>query len=135
MPEKTRQNLDPNFVDELDADDIIKEKALLFTEMWNWLEKRIYRINRLKGWLTNERKDGELIALIHSEISECLEALRHGNPKSDKIDISNAEEELADAVIRIMDMAFTKKFNIPEALMKKLEYNKTRPYRHGGKTF
>lgn len=135
MADKNKQNLDPNYVDELEIDEVMKEKAVLFTEMWNWLERRIYRINRLKGWLTNERKDGELIALIHSEVSECLEALRHGNPKSDKIDMSGAEEELADAVIRIMDIAFSKKWNIPEAIMKKLEYNKTREYRHGGKQF
>lgn len=133
---KYQSNVDVDFVEELDTPEEYKQRAGMFAELWGWVEKKIYRTNRLKGWLNRERRDGELIALIHSEISECLEWLRHDNPKSDHVpEISGAEEELADAIIRIMDLAYMKKWNIPRALFLKMEYNKTRPYRHGGKKF
>jgi hypothetical protein len=134
--EEDFKQLEIDFVDNLDTPEDHKIKVEMFVELWSWVESNIYRINRLKGWLTKERRDGELIALIHSEVSEALEGLRHGNPASDKIpEVSQAEEELADAIIRIMDIGYNKKWNIPKALFLKLEYNKTRPYRHGGKQF
>lgn len=111
-----------------------QNKASVFSELWNWVESSIYHINVLKGWTALKRRDGETIALIHSEVSEALEALREGNPPSKVIEgVSQAEEELADTVIRIMDIAYTHKWNLPKAIFLKIEYNKTRPYRHGGK--
>ena len=135
MSDKEDQtNIDVNFIEDLESPEEYKQSAGMFAELWGWVEKKIYRTNRLKGWLVIERRDGELVALIHSEISECLEWLRHGNPASDHVpEISGAEEELADAIIRIMDLAYHKKWNIPKALFLKMEYNKTRPYRHGKK--
>ena len=89
-----------------------------------------------KGWWEGERNDGELIALIHSELSEALEALRHGNPPDDKIpEFSGVEAELADVIIRIMDMAAAKGYRVGEAVVAKINYNKNRPYKHGGKKF
>lgn len=89
-----------------------------------------------KGWWKGDRNEGELIALIHSELSEALEALRHGNPPDDKIPaFSGVEAELADVIIRIMDMAVAKGYRVGEAVIAKMAYNRTRPYMHGGKKF
>lgn len=82
------------------------------------------------------RNDGELIALIHSELSEALEALRHGDPPDDKVpEFRGAETEMADAIIRIMDMGVARGWRIAEALVAKMAFNETRPHRHGGKKF
>jgi NTP pyrophosphatase (non-canonical NTP hydrolase) len=43
------------------------------------------------------------------------------------------EEEMADIIIRVLDTAGFFGLDIGEAIRKKLEYNRTRPQRHGGK--
>ena len=86
------------------------------------------------GQRTDTRNNGEMIALQHSELSEALEAIRKGNPLSKKIPkFSLAEEELADCIIRILDMAEGRKFNIAGAIKAKIVYNKKRVYKHGKK--
>ena len=89
--------------------------------------KECHAIAKEKGWWDSQRNDGELIALMHSELSELLEAMRtQGNKEA-------IAEELADCCIRIFDYCGARDINLEEALLKKIEYNKTRPYRHGKK--
>jgi NTP pyrophosphatase (non-canonical NTP hydrolase) len=44
-----------------------------------------------------------------------------------------AEEELADIIIRALDTSHQLGLDINAAVNKKMEYNLTRPYRHGNK--
>lgn len=75
--------------------------------------------------------EAQKLMLSVSELSEALEALRHGNPPSISItSFSNVEEELADCVIRLMDVAQAKGYKLCEAIVAKMEYNINRPYRH-----
>ena len=117
------------------------------------------------GWWEKEKSFPEIIALIHSELSEALEEYRDNKPmvyyncRYDSNDVcpcisTKCEEffkddcckqnaldqkpkgiaiELADAVIRILDYCGRYGIDIEKAIEIKHEYNKTRPYKHGGK--
>jgi len=72
------------------------------------------------------RNKGELLALIHSEISECLEGERK-NLMDDKLPHRKmAEVELVDTLIRIFDYAAAFGYDLQGAFEDKMEYNRTR---------
>lgn len=89
-----------------------------------------------KGFHEGPQNIPEKLALIHSEVSEALEAHReHG------LKVWNREDgkpegflfELVDVMIRCADLIGI--VSTPEALAwaleEKMEFNKTRPHKHG----
>lgn len=97
-----------------------------------------------KGWHpdTETPTFGEQMALIHSEVSESLEAWRdYGDvvPRYEHFETSamskphGVPSELADILIRVFDVAGKYHIDLGSALIDKLSFNLTRPVRHGGK--
>lgn len=96
---------------------------------------------------------GTAIALIHSELSEALEEMRAGNrirpgqpvpmvyyrgggyvasgPTKCCKKPEGVAVELADAVIRIADLCGYLGIDLEKAIVEKMAYNETRPYKHG----
>lgn len=102
-------------------------------EQMDALGKEVIEINTANGWNVTRPTDWEntykipaVLALIHSEVSEALEAFR----KNDRL---NFDEEIADIVIRCLDLAYGLETNLPENIASKLIKNRARGERHGGK--
>lgn len=73
-----------------------------------------------------DRNDGEMIALMHSELSEALEAVRKSSADSHLPHRRGVEVELADLLIRVFDYAGARGMDLGGAVAEKLAYNATR---------
>lgn len=108
--------------------------TMTFEAYFDEIAADVANIATSKGWSIGN--EGEAIALMHSELSEALEYIRHDNPPSDHIpEFSGVEEELADVIIRIMHFAYARKLRVAHAILAKIEFNSNRGYKHGGKRF
>ena len=72
------------------------------------------------------RNVGELLCLVHSEISEAMEGHRKMMADDKLPNRSMLEVELADAVIRIFDMSGGLGLDVSGAIVEKLAYNASR---------
>lgn len=104
----------------------------------NELVELAYANSKEKGWyVAGEVKNiPEMLALIHSEVSEALEDYRDGR----MVTTGQAGEkpcgfpsEIADVVIRIADLCGHLGIDLASEVRRKHEYNLSRPYRHGNK--
>ena len=102
--------------------------------------KEVHENAKEHGWWENPRTFGELAMLVTTEVSEAFEEIRNGKQPNEtyyKPDKPGKPEgvpsELADVVIRIMDMCGYYGIDLEEIITIKHEYNKSRPYKHGGK--
>lgn len=135
--------------------------AALASSTINKLSQAIYLANKEKGFWPdkNQRNIGEALMLITSELSEAMEAHRSNrhanhdayedvfesiaNEMSDpygglahecafKAHIKDTfEDELADAVIRLMDLCGGLGINLGKHIYMKVSFNATRPAKHG----
>jgi len=128
--------------------------------MLNKLATEIHENAKSKGFFDSEKNIGEMLCLIHSEVSEALEAdrnnhyainswnLKHNvdlddlNSTSDKqyfqqefeVSVKNSfEDELADVVIRVLDLCAFKGIDIEKHIKMKMIYNSMREHKHGKK--
>ena len=119
--------------------------------MINRLSKEIHENNKQKGFYESEKNIGEMLALIHSEVSEALEADRK-DMYAEMVDTlwsdlykeeyyfkhafkeyckDTFEDELSDIMIRVMDLAAYKEIDLEKHIQAKIDYNETRGFKHG----
>lgn len=120
------------------------------------LQNEVWKVAEEKGWHEGEPISfGDFIALCHTELSEAFEIYRIKGPSeiavvqpfqsmehftNSELDMDlvvSAPEgipiELADVVMRILDFCETNGIPLYQAIEIKMNYNKTREYRHGNK--
>ena len=122
-------------------------------DIQDW-QKKIYESNKAKGFWDEDRNVGEMLMLVTSELGEAIEAHRKGRfadmedfsirgidrsctedfVNDFEYDIKDTfEDEIADAVIRLLDLAAGLNINLERHISLKMQYNETRPYKHGKK--
>jgi len=90
----------------------------------DYAQKEVWQTAEDSGFHEGNRSRATVLALIHSEVSEALEADREG-------DEENYAEEMADIVIRVMDHCESEGINLEGEIMKKDLENRKREHKHG----
>lgn len=99
---------------------------MTFKENVNQLSEFCYNQSKEAGWHDNEREIGTMLMLIVSEVAEAMEGDRKNLMDDHLPHRKMIEVELADAVIRIGDLAGKLRLDLGGAIDEKLAYNKSR---------
>ncbi len=113
------------------------------------LSEAAFQAASAAGWHTDprtgqplQRNKGEMIALMHSELSEALEAIRKDLMDDKLPHRPGVEVELADLIIRVADFAGKFKLDLGGAVIEKMRFNAVRSdhklenrIKAGGKAF
>lgn len=128
--------------EDLDVD-VVK---MAMAQVENECKLYVTRVNKANGWFDESRSFGDEVALLHSEVSEMLEAYRawghedatpEPEPFSDGVQTLFKPEgvgsEVADVFIRLMDFCYRHSIDLTMEFYRKMAYNETRGYKHGNK--
>ena len=101
------------------------------------LQVEVHENAKAHGWWENPRTIGELLMLITSEVTEAFVEVRNGHEVNETYykdgKMEGVPSELADIVIRVMDLCEYYGIDLESAIVEKHRYNLARPYKHGGK--
>jgi len=116
----------------------------------NEISQRAHEHAKKFGFYDTPRNTGETLCLIHSEVSEALECDRKGKyALAGNVDMveqyqgdffrasfessvkDTFQDELADIMIRVMDLAASKSIDLEKHILLKMRYNSMREYKHG----
>jgi NTP pyrophosphatase (non-canonical NTP hydrolase) len=113
----------------------------VFTDLLSTVARRVWQTSEDKGFhaarLSAEYPElaaTAALGLIASEVGEAVEAVRTGGgqrPATKTPNHTELGEELADLVIRVLDLAYEWDINLGGAILDKMTYNAGRPQMHG----
>lgn len=104
----------------------LEENGMAVAANINFAMRMAHGLAKENGWHEENREVGTMLALIHSEVSEALEGHRKDLMDDHLTERKMFEVELADAVIRIFDLAGREGLQLGDAIIEKLKYNQSR---------
>lgn len=104
----------------------LNKYSVNFTYEVNGLVELCHGLAKDAGWHKNPREIGTMLMLIVSEVAEAMEGDRKNLMDDHLPDRKMLEVELADAVIRICDLAGREELDLGGAIVEKLQYNQQR---------
>lgn len=90
------------------------------------IQNKLHGQAKAMGWHNKPREIGTMLALCHSELSEALEGARKNLMDDHLPDRKMFEVELADCIIRILDLAGREGLDVAGAIAEKHDYNANR---------
>lgn len=113
-------------------------------------QERVTEVNKANGWFEDDRSVGEDLLLIHTEVSEAVEAFRDwgladatdhagaalASVAADRTILPKPEgfgSEMADILVRLLDTCERRGVDLSFEFERKLAHNATRGHKHGGK--
>ena len=99
------------------------------------LVSEAHEVAKDHGWWEEPRSPLEIAALIHTEVAEFTEEFRKPSVQEDGGKPVGPLYEIADIVIRCADYCGHQGWDLEKAIREKMDYNRSRSYRHGGKKY
>lgn len=94
-------------------------------EGFNLKMREVRQMTDAKGFSAEEGRIWEMLALVHSEISEATDAYKKGKPWEE------VGEELIDAIIRILHLLSVLEVDAEALYQRKMAKNWERPHKYG----
>lgn len=123
-------------IDEHELHRVLYEDCAQASDVFDHFAAAIHRLQSQKGFHDERHSVAHLMGMVMTELAEAVEDDRKdlaAGPSEKIAPFTRMEEEIADAIIRLLDFAGLHKLRIGPAIVAKIIFNAGRPHKHNRK--